>query len=259
MASMARLITKEDLPLRLKNVKKSLEKIYHVTLKSREDRLEVDDLIPTEPFLEDDKVRLVRDKVMKEGYNVPIIVLEHDKKLYIIDGHHRAYTFYVLKKTWIDAVVLEFPESEEYRIIEEIGLGEMRAKSAHKIKSDEPGDSHEMWKRAGKIALYFEKIHGVEFTIVSKEVEISKLVPTQPTAESSKVGSYVNKNVPIVCIEYDGKTYVVDGHNRAVVTQKEGASEISALILVPQKPIDFGIARTSDRWGLKSMKDLKMR
>jgi IMP dehydrogenase len=259
MRVMTKLITREDLPSRVENVKKSLERVYHVKLKTREDILEVDGLIPTEPFLEDDKVKLVMDKVMKEGYNVPIIVLEHDKKSYIIDGHHRAYSYYVLKKSRIDAVVFEFPEEEEYRTVEEIGLGDMKAKSAHKVKPEGQGNAHDMWEKAGKIALYFEKIHGVEFTVVSKDVEMSKLIPTQPTAESSKVDSYINKNVPIVCVEYDGKTYVVDGHNRAIVAQRGGASQISALILVPQKPIDFGIAHTSDRWGLKSLNDLKIK
>lgn len=257
---MERLITQEELQSKFQSIKRSLETIYHVSLGQRNDIVEVERLIPTEPFLEEEKLHLVMDSVMNEGYSVPIVTMEHKGKFYIIDGHHRAYTLYLLGKKMIESIVLRFPEGEEYREVEEISLSDMKVKP---IKKDGLGgaanDVHAMWEKAGKIALCFEKIHGVEFTVINKDVGVGSLVPTQPFVEASKLGSYVNREVPIICVEHSGKLYVLDGHNRAAVARREGMKTVGALILVPQQPVEFGIAKTAKSWGLESLNDLKVK
>jgi IMP dehydrogenase len=257
---MVKLIAKDELQSKFDAVKKSLETVYHIGLGHRAERLEVDSLIPTIPFLEEDKLHLVMEKVMKEGYNVPVISLEHKGKFYIIDGHHRTYTFYVLNKKWIDSLVLEFPEDEEYRAVEEIRLGKMEVKSIGKPQTGSVAkDADETWERAGRMALYFEKIHGVEFTVVSKDVEVNRLVPTQPHVNLSGAKDRMDRNLPIICVECREKSYIVDGHDLAAVAHRDGTEKLNALILVPQQPIDFGMSETAKRWGLESLNDLKVK
>lgn len=258
---MTKLITVQDLEQRFQNVKKSLELIYDLEFPIRKEKLDINNLIPTQPFLEKEKLKRVIKKSINENYYVPIIAMEHRGEFYIIDGHHRTYTSFILGKKEIDAIIMKFPDNKQYRILEKIKIGDMRIKLFKKkgavVETEvESIEIIKMWEKAGKTVLNFEKMHDIEFTIVNKKIPVKSLIPTQKFADVSKTEKFLNKDVPIICIEHDGKFYVVDGHNRAFVAKKENLSEINSLILVPERSVDFGIVKTAEKWGLRSLDDL---
>jgi len=104
----------EDLPLRIENIKKSLEEIYGVELSVEFENVSLDRLYPTEEFLEKDKLALVFVKRIKEGYDIPIIAVKRGGD-YILDGHHRSFISKKMMKNTIRAYVLKFPKDRSYR------------------------------------------------------------------------------------------------------------------------------------------------
>jgi len=109
------LLTLEDLPLRIENIKKSLEEIYGVELSVEFENVSLDRLYPTEEFLEKDKLALVFVKRIKEGYDIPIIAVKRGGDYFILDGHHRSFISKKMMKNAIRAYVLKFPKDRIYR------------------------------------------------------------------------------------------------------------------------------------------------
>jgi len=85
------LVSAESLPRRLEDVKKSLEGVYDVPLSANFREINLNELHPTETFLEKDKLSLVFQKIIEEDYMVPIIAVEQGGQHFIIDGHHRSF------------------------------------------------------------------------------------------------------------------------------------------------------------------------
>jgi hypothetical protein len=260
---MTDLITNSEIEQRLSGIKKSFKLLYGIDFEDSRKKVNVGDVIPTQPFLEKEKLQMVIQKVINENYSVPIILMEHRGKLYIIDGHHRAYTSFILGNMEMDAIILKFPDDRDYKTVKEIRVGDMKVKMFKKKRSsgeietsEESAEIIKMWEKAAKTALHFEKIHNIEFSIVSKEIKTEDILPTQKMVDINKTDRLINKDVPIICIEHNQKFYVIDGHNRAFVSKKQGIPRIKSLILVPEKPVDFGIIKTAEKWGVRNLEDL---
>jgi len=54
------------------------------------DDVPLEQLYPTEDFLENDKLALILMKVVKEGYDVPVITVDCGGEYFVLDGHHRS-------------------------------------------------------------------------------------------------------------------------------------------------------------------------
>jgi len=116
------LVSPEHIQRRAEDIKASLECIYGVVLSIGFEELLSSSLLPTEAFLEKDKLALVLMKIAKEGYDVPIITLSYRENIYILDGHHRAYVLRKLIRNKIKSHVLRFPGDQQYRDIPKMNL-----------------------------------------------------------------------------------------------------------------------------------------
>ncbi len=244
----------EELPRRIQNVKGSLEVIYDADLSVQFEDVTLDRLFPTEGFLEKDKLALVFMKVMSEGYDVPIIAVEHNRDHFILDGHHRSFISKKLGKNTIKACVLKFPPDRSYGAKPKQPLEGLPIRDVAAI--DDPVVM--TWGQILTLLKYYEAVHGVYFGMRKKSVALRSLVPTQPQVSRSRIATLKELLVPITCIRREAKYYILDGHARSLRARQLGLEEISAICLVPDTEVDFGIVRTANGMGLRSLEDIKI-
>jgi len=78
----------------------------HPDVKIGHTRVPVAPLIPTQKLLDPEELRL-REQQFDRGVIYPIVVAKRGRRLYIIDGHHRAYLAYKRGKKEIPAFFIE--------------------------------------------------------------------------------------------------------------------------------------------------------
>jgi hypothetical protein len=103
---------------------------------------------------------------------------------------------------------------------------------------------------------HYEAIYNVPFYLKKEKVKLEDLVPTQHALGRAQVDSIRQLLVPIVCIQYRQKYYILDGHARSVRAKQLGMKSIEAMILKPAKNIDFGIVKKAEEMHLHSLNDL---
>ncbi|MEM1507674.1 MAG: ParB N-terminal domain-containing protein [Candidatus Bathyarchaeia archaeon] len=248
------LTTLEDLPVKVESIKSSLERIYGVKLGMEFKVLPVKSLCPTEDFLEKDKLAMILMKIIDEGYRVPIITVRKGGEYYVVDGHHRAYILTKMMKETVESYVLRFPEEVSYR------APQKRAIETLPIIDPAPIDDPilKAWSQIITLLKYYEAMYGLPFYIIVENVPLEKLVPTQPQVSGEQVRSIERLLVPIVCIKYGGKYYILDGHARALRAKEMNLETIRAILLTPKKDLEYGIIRTVNRLGLKGIDDIKV-
>jgi len=64
--------------------------------------------------------------------------------------------------------------------------------------------------------------------------------------------------VPIVCIKYEDKCYVLDGHARSLRANQLGLRDIQAMVLSPEREVEYGIVKTAKEMHLRSLKDIQI-
>jgi len=229
------LTSLEDVPAKVDSVKRSLEIIYGV-------RLGVD-------FLENDKLALVFMKVVTEGYDVPIIVVRRSEDLFVLDGHHRSYIARKLLKKSIRAHVLKFPGGASYRDVIKHSLDDLPIKEVAEIDDM----ILRAWQRTLSILKHYEAMYGISFFMSVERVFLKDLVATQTYVGRTQVEAIKEVLVPIVCVEYKERFYILDGHARAYRAKQMDLKWIRATILVPAAPLDFGIVKTASEMGLKDL------
>ncbi len=111
------LITREKAFERARHLKRENELIYGVKFIIDHKYLPLDILIPTQRELSEAKLLVVLQEI-KHGYDAPIIVLEHQGRYYILDGHHRAYALKKLGFSQVECLILK-PRKEIDTKIEE--------------------------------------------------------------------------------------------------------------------------------------------
>jgi hypothetical protein len=77
-------------------------------------------------------------------------------------------------------------------------------------------------------------------------VLIDSLVPTQPSVRRTQIDSIVDVSVPIVCIRYENKYYILDGHARSMRAVQLMRDTIEAMVLLPHQPVI--ISATDERF-----------
>ncbi|MEM2111642.1 MAG: ParB N-terminal domain-containing protein [Candidatus Bathyarchaeia archaeon] len=248
------LLTWEDFPKHAENVKKSLEGIYEVELKVEFSEIQLNDLCPTEEFLEKDKLTLIFVKIVNEGYNVPIITVKQQKDYFILDGHHRSYILTKLMEKTVRAYVLKFPESKNYRAQPRRRLEELPIKDVAPI--DNP--ILRAWAQILTLLKYYELLYNISFKLKRVKVPLSDLIPTQPQILKRQIDSISEILVPILCVKEDNRFYILDGHARSLRAKQLKMSCIKAFILFPEREINFGIAKTAKNLNLASLDDIKI-
>ena len=239
---------------RLGDIRVSLEEIYGVALPTEFVEIPTHRLYPTEAFLEKDKLALVFMKIIREGYNVPIIAISHRYSTFILDGHHRAYLFRKLDRDKIDTYVLRFPSDRPYRRIPKSNLEDLPIKEVVPIDDPIP----KTWGQILTLLRYYEELYHVPFHLRAEEVALGLLVPTQPYVTRKQVDSIKELLVPITCIQVQDKFYILDGHARSFHAKEAGLNTIGCMVLQPQAKVEFGIVRNSRRMNLGTLQDLKI-
>ncbi len=248
------LTTPEGLPARIQSIKISLEKIYGAKLSVEFRVLPVRSLCSTENFLEKDKLALIFMKIVDEGYRVPIITVRKGGEYYVLDGHHRSYILAKMMEETVESYVLRFPEEVSYRApprrpIEEIPVIDVAPIRDPILRA---------WSQIIILLKYYEKIYDTPFYFKIKRLSLDELVPTQPQVERRQILSIKRLLVPIVCIEHEGRYYILDGHARTLRAREMEMNSIRAIILTPKSGVEYGIVKTVKNLGLESIDNLKI-
>jgi hypothetical protein len=209
-------------------------------------------LFPTEDFLENDKLALVFKKIVTEAYDVPIVAAEKNNDHFVLDGHHRCYINTKLKKKTIKVEVLKFPQGTSYRQVPKASIEDLPFKEVGTIENP----ILKAWGRILNILKQYEALYHMHFYLTRKTVPLREVSPTQPEVLKTQIQGIDKVLVPIVCLEYDNKYYVLDGHARCLKAKQSGLRSIQAMILLPQIRVDFGIVNTAKEMRIRTLSDI---
>ncbi|MGA3191852.1 MAG: ParB N-terminal domain-containing protein [Candidatus Bathyarchaeia archaeon] len=242
----------ESVPLKADSLRRSLEIIYGVKLGTDSSEIQLDRLYPTEDFLENDKIALVFMKIVNEGYDAPIIAVERGEDYFVLDGHHRCFISKKLEKKTIMAKVLKFPEGTGYRDAPKSSLEDLLIKEVAVINDL----IVKAWGRILNIMKQYEVLYHMHFHMKKEQIRLKDLSPTQPEVLKEQIDAINRLLVPIACIEYGKRYYVLDGHARCLRAKQLGLKSIQAIVLLPQVQVDFGIVKTAKEMKLESLEDV---
>ena len=248
------LATWEDISKRVDNLVRSLEIIYLVKFRVDFDEIPLEKLYPTEDFLENDKIALVFMKIVKENYDVPIIVVQKGEDYFILDGHHRSFIHKKLMHETIKAYVLKFPPGASYREVPKFPLDDLRVKEVSVIEDQ----ILKAWQRTLFVLEHYEAIYHIPFYLRKEQIDLKDLVPTQPHVGKAQIDAIKELLVPIVCVHDEGKYYILDGHARSLRAKQSGLNSIEAMVLVPKVQMCFGIVQTAADMNLWHIEDVKV-
>jgi IMP dehydrogenase len=246
------LVSWKNILSRVENIQKSLEQIYYTSLSFESKKIPLNNLYPTEDFLEKDKLALVLKKVILENYSVPIITVKHKREYFILDGHHRSYLSKKLQKAEIPSYVIQFPKGKKYKtrtkkILEDMPIREVLSIDDFTLKS---------LAQLLSLLKYYEALYNISFNLERIDVLLKDLVPTQPQARRDRIDSIKKMLVPIVCIEHKNKFYILDGHARSIHTKQKKQKYIDTFILRPKTKVNFGIVETAREMNLNNLEDI---
>ncbi|MFB6304103.1 MAG: ParB/RepB/Spo0J family partition protein, partial [Haloferacaceae archaeon] len=63
---------------------------------------------------------------------------------------------------------------------------------------------------------------------------------------------------PLVVIDNGGELILADGHHRVMAADRLGIEEMDAYVIVLDRTIDLGMARTAENEGLESIEDIEV-
>jgi len=204
--------------------------------------------------LEKDKLAVVFMKALTEDYHVPIIAVECVEDFFVLDGHHRSFISKKLMKKTVKAYVLKFPKYKSYRAIAKRSLEDLPIKDVGVI--DDP--LMKTWGQILTILKYYEALYNISFHLRMEQVRLKDLVPTQFQMRRERVDSIKELLVPIACIKYEGRFYILDGHARSVRAKQLEFESIQAIILSPEVKIDFGIVKAVKEMNVRSLDDIQV-
>lgn len=121
--------------------------------------------------------------------------------------------------------------------------------------------------RPGKVMSvknFLEKQNGIRMKVVNKEVPVDMIIPTQKEVYMDELigRQYELKrglNEPLILVERIHGYLLVDGHHRVMAAKKLGVEKFNAVVLVPNDmDVRFGLEKTAEKWGLKSLDDVRI-
>jgi IMP dehydrogenase len=121
--------------------------------------------------------------------------------------------------------------------------------------------------RPGKVMSvkkFLEEQNDLRMRIINKEVPIDQMLPTQKEVYMDElIGRQFEikrgLNEPIIVIQRRNGYLIVDGHHRIMAAKKLGQTNFKAIVLEPNKlEVKLGLEKTAERWGLKTLDDVKI-
>jgi CBS domain-containing protein len=121
--------------------------------------------------------------------------------------------------------------------------------------------------RPGKVMSvksFLEQQNGIRMRISTREIPIAQLLPTQKEVYMDELigRQYEIKrglNEPLIVVKRRNGYLVVDGHHRAMAAKRAGSEMFNAIVLEPNDlDVKLGLERTAEKWGLRSLNDVKV-
>ncbi|MCL1979319.1 MAG: CBS domain-containing protein [Methanomassiliicoccaceae archaeon] len=109
-----------------------------------------------------------------------------------------------------------------------------------------------------------EQQNGIRFKISNQDVPIKELLPSQKEVYMDElIGRQFEikrgLNEPLIVIKRRNGYLVVDGHHRIMAAQMMGLGAFKAIVLEPNDlNIRLGLEKTAEKWGLKTLADVKI-
>jgi len=115
--------------------------------------------------------------------------------------------------------------------------------------------------KVDKLLRTLENIHDIEATEERREVSLANLTPTQGKVyadelEGRKYELERGLAEPLVVIDNSGNLLLADGHHRVKAASRLGIEEMDAYVIVIDKPVELGIAKTAAREELETIDDI---
>ena len=118
--------------------------------------------------------------------------------------------------------------------------------------------------KVSSVKSFLEKQNGIHMRVYDDDIPISEILPTQKEVFMDELigRQYEMKrglNEPLIVIKRMNGYLVVDGHHRAMAAKMMGAKTLKAIVLEPdQIGLKLGLEKTAEKWGLKSLNDVKV-
>ncbi|MFB6302703.1 MAG: ParB N-terminal domain-containing protein, partial [Haloferacaceae archaeon] len=118
-------------------------------------------------------------------------------------------------------------------------------------------------EKVGKLMRTLERIHGIEVSQARRRVDLDALTPTQGRVYADELEGRryeLERGLaePLVVIDNGGMLILADGHHRVMAADRVGIDEMDAYVIVIDREVDLGMARTADREGLESIDDIEI-
>lgn len=114
------------------------------------------------------------------------------------------------------------------------------------------------------IRVSLERIYGAKLNVEFSALPVRSLCPTEEFLEKDKLALILMKilnegyRVPIITVRKGGSYYILDGHARDLKAKRMGLSRIRSVVLTPIMDIEYGIIRTINAVGLRSLDDISI-
>jgi IMP dehydrogenase len=117
--------------------------------------------------------------------------------------------------------------------------------------------------KVGKLMRTLEQIHGVELAEERREVRLTDLIPTQARVYADELEGRqyeLERGLaePLVVIDNGGTLHLADGHHRVMAAHEAGIETMDAYVIVPERAVDLGMAKTAEKEGLDDITDIEI-
>jgi IMP dehydrogenase len=118
-------------------------------------------------------------------------------------------------------------------------------------------------EKVGKLRRTLENIHGVELDQERRQVELSRLTPTQKKVYADELEGRryeLERGLaePLVVIDNGGTLLLADGHHRVMAADRLDMTEMDAYVIVVDESLELGMAETARKGGLSSLDDVQI-
>lgn len=116
-------------------------------------------------------------------------------------------------------------------------------------------------EKVGKLRRTLEQIHDVELKEKRREVELSKLIPTQGKVYADELEGRVYElrqglAEPLVVIDLGDRLLLADGHHRVLAADRLDVETMDAYVIVVDEDVSLGMEQTAKSEGLESIEDI---